>query len=141
VSDDRRATERDWYTAWQSDRIRFSDTDMMGHVNNVAIAAFVETGRVAFGMEIATHATDRVQGFILARLSIEYLRELRYPGTVEVGSRVTRVGRTSYTMASAVFFADGCVATAESVLVMLGADGPVEIDGDLRAELERLAAA
>jgi acyl-CoA thioester hydrolase len=132
--------DRGWYTAWETDRIRFSDTDAMGHVNNVAVAAFVETGRVALGMELAKHATEEMTGFILARLAIDYRSELSYPGMVDVGSRVLRVGRTSYTVATGVFDGDVCAATAEGVLVMLGPDGPAEITGRFREELERQAA-
>lgn len=133
-------TERASYAVWESDVIRFSDTDAMGHVNNVAIAAYVETGRVAYGLELARHAGDEMRGFILARLAIDYRGELRYPGTVDVGSRVARVGRTSYTVTSGVFDGGTCVATAESVLVMLGGEGPAPIEGRFREELERAAA-
>ena len=32
---------------WVAEQVRFCDTDMAGHVNNVSIAAYVESGRLA----------------------------------------------------------------------------------------------
>lgn len=130
------------YGTWITERVRFSDTDAMGHVNNVAIAAYVESGRVAYGMGLAADRSGSggLPGFILARLAIDYRAELHYPGEVRVGSRVVAVGRTSYTVGSGVFDRDRCVATAEGVLVMIGDDGPAPIVGAFRDALEREAA-
>jgi acyl-CoA thioester hydrolase len=135
------AADRAYYAAWERERVRFSDTDAMGHVNNVAYVSYVETGRVALGRELAGHAGEEVEGFILARLEIDYLGELHYPAEIDVGSRVVRVGRTSYVVASGIFEGERCVATAESVLVMLGVDGPTPIISPLREMLEALAEA
>lgn len=129
--------QRAAYRHWVSERVRFSDTDAMGHVNNVAVAAYVESGRVALGTALAEHADASMRGFILARLAIDYRGELHYPGDVDVGSRVVRIGRTSYTVATGVFDGDRCTAIAEGVLVMLGEEGPAPISGAFRAELER----
>jgi hypothetical protein len=87
------------FDAWITERIRFSDTDAMGHVNNVAVAAYVESSRVEYGIALARHADDAPgspddatgdgqPGFVLARLVIDYLAELHYPGEVRVGSNV-----------------------------------------------------
>lgn len=132
----------DAYDEWVTERIRFSDTDAMGHVNNLAIAAYFESGRIAFGTNVAGSGPHEAHGFILARLEIDYHAELYFPGEVRVGTRVLRVGRTSYTVGSGVFGDVGrCVATSQSVVVMLGPDGPTPIEGDLRTRLESLEAA
>jgi acyl-CoA thioester hydrolase len=55
--------------------------------------------------------------FILARVIIDYRRELHYPGTVEVGARLIRVGNKSLTTGYGVFRGDACIATSESVNV------------------------
>ncbi|MGH3442398.1 MAG: acyl-CoA thioesterase [Nitriliruptorales bacterium] len=141
MADDIELSDPSVHTAWVTERIRFSDTDAMGHVNNIAIAAYFESGRIAMGMEIAGSTPHGAHAFTLARLTIDYRAELHYPGEVRVGSRVLRVGRTSYTMGSALFTdGDRCTATSESVVVMLGPDGPHPIEGDLRQRLEELAA-
>jgi acyl-CoA thioester hydrolase len=43
---------------------------------------------------------------------------MHWPGTVEVGTRVEQVGRSSIVLAQALFQEDRCVATAQSVAVL-----------------------
>jgi acyl-CoA thioester hydrolase len=60
---------------------------------------------------------DATIDFVLARVAIDYRREFFYPGTVEVGSRFTRLGNRSITTGYGLFIGDTCHATAESVNV------------------------
>lgn len=124
------------YAHWVDERVRFSDTDLVGHVNNVAIAAYVESGRVAFasGLMRTVHET----GFVvtLRRVEVDYLAELHYPADLRVGSRLLALGRTSLTVGTGVFDGQRCIATSRGVLVALGADGPAPISGEARRELE-----
>ena len=53
----------------------------------------------------------------MARLVIDFRRELHYPGAVEVGSRLTRLGRKSLTTGYGIFAGDACIATSEAVNV------------------------
>ena len=128
-------TDPAWYPHWAVDTVRFSDQDAVGHVNNVAYAAYVETGRVAFGH--ALRPDDAGSSFILARLAIDYRAEARYPGEIRVGTRLVAIGRTSFTMGHGVFKDGVCVATAQCVLVHAKDGSPAPIEGKLRAELER----
>lgn len=123
------------YTHWVTQQIRFSDTDAMGHVNNVALAAHIESGRVALGIELAGRVDDGLT-VILRRLEIDYLREVHFPGELRVGARVLSIGTTSFTIGVGVFRDEDCVATSRAVLVVLGPDGPAEITGRRREVLE-----
>ncbi|HEX9888830.1 MAG TPA: thioesterase family protein [Nitriliruptorales bacterium] len=125
------------YRRWTQEHVRFSDTDMLGHVNNVAITALHESGRVRYGFELAEQAASSARPFILAHLAIDFLGELHFPADVRVGAVLLGVGRTSMTVGTAIFTEDDrCVSTAEGVLVHLGGDGPAPIEGDFRALLE-----
>ena len=57
--------------------------------------------------------------FALVRTTIEYLSEMHYPGEVEVGTLIQRVGRTSITFGQGMFKDGICVSMSESVMVML----------------------
>jgi acyl-CoA thioester hydrolase len=127
------------YSHWATDTVRFSDQDGVGHINNVAIAAYVETGRVAFGSVI--RPGDDGSSYILARLAIDYRAQAHYPGEIRVGTRVVKVGRTSFTLEHGVFKDDVCIATAECVLVFVQDGAPAPIEGDFRAQLEGLLSA
>ena len=127
------------YGHWATDTVRFSDQDGVGHVNNVAVAAYVESGRVGFGSSLVAPGESGA-GFILAHLSIDYRAQAHYPGEVRIGTRVVRLGRSSFTVGHGVFKDDECIATAECVLVRMrdGATGPLE--PELREKLEAHAA-
>lgn len=133
----RRRRRRDFYTHWITDRIRFSDTDQVGHVNNLAVAAYVETGRLYHSAEVLQPLLDDGDGFILARVEIDYLAELRFGGQVDIGTRLVRLGGSSLTVGSAVFGPDGrCVAVADSIVAHLGPNGPTPFSAAVRRRLE-----
>jgi len=114
--------DRARYPHWTTVTLRYSDQDSMGHINNVAFAAYVEAGRVAFEHAHMFPVLGARQDFLLANLSIAYRRQLRYPGTVEVGTGVVRLGRTSLTLAHGIFHDGALAADAESVIVLADLD-------------------
>ena len=57
--------------------------------------------------------------FVIARLVLDFRAEVHWPGEVEIGSSVTRVGKSSMTLAQGLFVGETCVATAETVLVLI----------------------
>ena len=97
--------------------IRFSDQDPLGHVNNVAYAAYVEASRTMFVGNLIDLKIDKDIDFILVSVKIDYLKETKYPGTVRVGARVMKLGKKSFTTGFGVFLNEECVATSESVNV------------------------
>jgi acyl-CoA thioester hydrolase len=112
-------TDAAGFDHWTPVTIRFSDQDGIGHVNNVAYAAYVEAGRVAWGMDLIARAEATGVDFILASLAIDYRREMHYPGTVEVGSRPVRLGTKSVTLGFGIFRDGVAVATAHSTIVFI----------------------
>lgn len=102
-----------------SDNIRFGDLDPQGHVNNVVFGTFFETGRVM----ILRHPGDPLNPpgatSVLARIEINFLREMHWPGTVEIGTAIAEIGRSSYTFQQAIFHGGHCAATARATIVMI----------------------
>ena len=112
-------TSRSSFSFIESEKLRFSDTDMIGHVNNVAFAALLESGRTAFGhFHLFPNMPD---GYlvVMARVEIDYRRELHWPAVVDIGTRIVAVGNSSYVMGQGVFKGDLCVATGRTTLVMI----------------------
>jgi acyl-CoA thioester hydrolase len=110
-------TSRQTYAHWTQVTIRYSDQDAMAHVNNTALATYIESARTAFIYDLINKGGMQGLEFILARVIIDYRRELHYPGTVDVGARLIRVGNKSLTTGYGVFRGDECIATSESVNV------------------------
>ena len=128
------------YPSWTNSTIRYSDLDPNGHVNNGAINAFFEDGRVYFRNEHMLQLSDDIlTGFVLVKFSVNYLAPLFFPGSVDIGTVVTRVGRSSYNLGQGIFDGEKCVATAEVVTVFIDSNTKKsqELTHDLRAILER----
>jgi acyl-CoA thioester hydrolase len=128
------------YAFWTQDTVRFSDIDRYRHINNVAIATYCETGRVEFAEALWPGSTaGDGEGWVIVRLTITYLAQAHYPGRVEIGTRVERVGRSSCGIGQGLFKDGVCFATSEAVIVWLGPEGqaapfPEALDERLREE-------
>jgi acyl-CoA thioester hydrolase len=114
-----RPTVREAYPEHMEERLRFADTDLVGHVNNASFATFFETGRVAFLFDPENPLFANGDTFVLARLNIDFLGELHFPGMVTIASGVSRIGSSSATIMQALFSGETCVGTGESVVVMI----------------------
>ena len=109
---------RESYTSWTNATIRYSDLDPNGHVNNGAFNAFFEDGRVQFRNDrMISLGEDILTGFVLVKFSVDYLKALHYPGAVDIGTVVTKVGRSSYVLGQGIFSGDDCAAIAEVITV------------------------
>ena len=89
MSRDKRLQDRSIYPHWCTDTVRFSDQDAAGHVNNVALCAYLETARLTFirDMGMMARGEDGVRG-ISAGMNVSFLAELHWPGQVELGTGV-----------------------------------------------------
>lgn len=106
------------YAHWTPVTIRFADMDILRHVNNVALAAYFEAARTAYVYDVIRLAgVDQSNEFVLARLTIDFHAELHYPGTVEVGARLIRIGNKSMTSGYGIFQGETCFATSDAVNV------------------------
>ena len=106
------------YPLHVTETLRFADTDRHGHITNSVFAICCQTARVAFLEDPARPLAPPGTQFVLARLDIDFRRELHWPGTVDIGTRIARVGRSSLTFEQALFQNGHCVATANSVVVL-----------------------
>lgn len=122
------------------DTVRYSDCDPQGHVNNVVFTTFMETGRCALLAAGFGANWQKAGSFIvIARLELDFVAEIFWPGRVEIGSSVTKLGNSSIQMEQAVFQGDKLVAKAKSVLVHLGTDKrPASLPDDVREKLTSL---
>ncbi len=116
---------------------RFSDTDAERHLNNVALAAFYEDGRVSFLHDLAGEERGKSFRFVIAHISISYLAEAHYPGDYDVGLGVTNFGRTSFGIGAALFHGEKCVGVCDTTQVTIGDNTPITIPPALRVALEK----
>lgn len=106
------------YRHWARDTLRYCDTDKQGHINNIAFAVFCETGRVQFLLEPGQPLTPPGTFIVIARLALDFLGEIHWPGEVRIGTGIAAIGRSSFTLGQGIFVDDRCVGIADSVLVL-----------------------
>lgn len=120
-------------------QVRFNDTDMLGHLNNTSYALYAEQGRVAF-MDVFRNEGALPEGVfvILARIELDFFKQVRYGDRVHVLTQVAKLGRTSITLVQDICGNDALAARAVSVVVVFdyGAQKPIPIPKSARAMLE-----
>ena len=134
-------TSRALYRHWTQVTIRYADLDPNNHVNNRAINQYFADGRVSLRQQhLCDLPSGVLTGFALVKFTATYRSTLHFPGTVEVGTAVTRIGRTSYELSQGIFQGDTCAATAEVVTVHLNQDrsGSSPLPMPVRTLLEAL---
>jgi acyl-CoA thioester hydrolase len=101
------------------DKVRYVDTDRQGHVNNAAFSTFLETGRVEFLYNAQHPLLVENAAFVIASLNLNFVSEVNWPGKVDIGTGVTKVGNSSIRLQQALFQNGRLVATAETVIVQM----------------------
>jgi acyl-CoA thioester hydrolase len=98
--------------------IRWRDVDAYQHVNNAVYATYLEECRDEW-IDRALDGTGDVWDFVLARVAIDFRRELRLEDEWVVAScRLERIGTSSVTLREELRAGEGWLAAeAEAVLV------------------------
>lgn len=113
---------------------RWSDCDMLGHVNNTRYFTFDESARLDYFDPLIRGDAGfwKERGFIMAHIECDFIAQLHHPSLVRFGFRVERIGRSSMNTVGAMFVGDTLVATTRGVLVwfdyLRNRSGPVPED-------------
>ena len=122
-----------------TDNVRFADLDPNHHVNNAVYATYFETGRVTLMKDRSYGLVPEGLAWIMVRLDIHFRAELKWPGLIEMGLGVSKFGRTSVTFDQVVFSETRCVASSQSVSVLIDeiSRRPVPLTDEVRQNFER----
>jgi len=102
-----------------TDNIRFGDLDPQGHVNQAMFLTYFESGRVSMFRTPDLGIGIPGLTFVLVRIEVDYIKELLWPGSIDIGTGVAEFGRSSFKVAQAIF-RDGAVsAMARATLVCM----------------------
>lgn len=88
-------TDRKWNHVARM-AIRWGDMDALGHVNNIVYFQYFEQARVEWLLStgFAPEGTQD-EGPVIVNTHCNFVRQLRYPGDIEVRTAVERIGRSS----------------------------------------------
>lgn len=98
--------------------LRYSDMDVLGHLNNAVYASLFEAGRVAYVEQMLLEVTPPGLGFVIVRLTIDFKTEARYPGIARIETAVTRIGGSSLVFAQTLSVGGRLSAAAEGICAL-----------------------
>lgn len=122
--------------------VQWGDQDAFGHVNNVIYFRWFESARIDLLNDCHSAVTMSGTGLgpILASVKCDYRRQLRFPDTVFIGSKITRSGRSSADITHVIVSREQGEIVAEGVSVIVVFDYDAQrvtrIPDDLRQQFE-----
>ena len=120
-------------------RLRFNDTDRLGHVNNAVFAVMLEQGRSELAVEAGLPMESATAALVIVRLELDFLREMAWPGAVAIETEVVRLGERSFTLHQRLMLEGELCARATTILVVMdrAARRAVPLEGAWRDSLAR----
>ncbi len=101
--------------------VRWGDLDSFGHVNNAKYFTYCESARMTYFAAVGMndHRETELHGPALAAANLNFRRQVRWPAELEVATRVSEIGRSSFKMEYEIFHrgTDECVADGSGVIV------------------------
>jgi acyl-CoA thioester hydrolase len=119
--------------------VEFRDVDAADHVNNAVYLTYLETARIRYLIEVLAADFAYQVSLILAHITVDFRSPARFPETLEIGTRVSRVGTKSFDMEHEIRGGDGrLVLEASSVLVAYDyeANAAMAVPDDWRLRLD-----
>ena len=126
-------------------RIDWSEIDLFGHVNNLAIMKYVQAARVKMleNLQLMQLQSEQKKGPILASVECQFLKPLFYPGQVTVYSNIDLIKNSSFKIHHTIFNENNeIVAQADDIIVYYDfiKTKKLHIDDELRGRLEYFSA-
>jgi len=123
-------------------RLRFNDTDRLGHVNNAVFAVMLEQGRSELAVLAGLPVGTTGQALVIVRLELDFVQEMSWPGEVRIETEVARLGGRSFTLRQLLVHHGELCARAQTVLVIMDREARRAVPIDAwRESLERWAVA
>jgi acyl-CoA thioester hydrolase len=123
--------------------IRWGDMDAFGHVNNTVYFRYMEQVRISWFEQMDMAGPDvKGQGPVIVNASMEFLRQLHYPGDILCTMTVGQPGRSSFDTGFELRRADDpetlyARGNARCVWIDYAAGKSVPIPDVLRATIEQ----
>ncbi|MTH55334.1 acyl-CoA thioesterase [Bacillus mangrovi] len=122
-------------------RVRFCETDALGHVNNTSYFIYLEEARVQFFGKLGRPMTAESWPFILASASCDFLEQAYFNQELSVHTAIAKIGTKSFHLSHTVkdLQSGRTIAQGKAAIVYFNFDlqKSEEIPDHLRSELEK----
>lgn len=129
------------YPIVESKDARYSDMDVNGHLNHLALQALHEDARAGINEQYVPgtyEPTTHTFRLLTSQNVVHFLAEARWPATIKVGIGIGGIGRSSLVVSSGLFLEQACISVCDMTLVLVGDEGPVTIPDDAREVMRKL---
>ena len=84
---------------------RWGDSDALGHINNAILVRYLESGRIDYFRRVCDVklAEDDDNSFVIASLEIGFLQQVHHPANLDIATRISRLGNSSFDVDTLVF--------------------------------------
>jgi acyl-CoA thioester hydrolase len=120
---------------------RFSDMDVNGHLNSLALESLHEDARAIMNEQLVPglfEPTERTLRMVTTQHVVHFSAEAHWPATITAGVGVGGIGRSSFVASGALFLADRCISVCDMTLVLMDDQGPTAISEDIRETMRKL---
>ena len=136
---------RSSYVAWDRATLRWADIDVYGHMNNARYFELIDTVvNDQLAREVGTDIRELPAIGVVAEVSCRYFAEITYPGSLDLGIYVEKLGTSSIVYRVGIFQGPGDEASAEGTFVHVYVDNtdparPVTpVPAEIRSAVEPL---
>ena len=122
-------------------QVRFSDIDVMGHVNNAVYLNYFETARMHYFNQILGEDWDwSTDGIILMRNEIDYIKSVLLRDVPTIDISVLKIGNKSFELGYELKVDNEIYTRGKSILVCFNykEQKTCQIPTKLRSKLEEL---
>ena len=104
--------------------VRWGDMDSMGHVNNARYFTYCESARMSYfaAIRMYDHREGEKHGPALAAAHLNFRAQVRYPSDLDVLTRVSEIGRSSFRMEYEIVYRDSRERVADGHGIIVWVD-------------------
>ena len=96
---------------------RFSETDVLGHINNTVLPVWFEAARTPLFKIFTPDLNPHQWRLIVAKVEVTFMGELFYGQEVEVRTDIERIGGSSFVIRQQAWQHGQCCADGKTVMV------------------------
>lgn len=108
------------YADWIEVPVRWSDMDANGQVNSANFFIFFELGRIHLYEQVVNGDWQQTSdGPVIVSVACDFVAPLRFPAVLDVGTAVTRIGESSFTLEHGLYIQNSSIMAARGRSVVV----------------------
>jgi acyl-CoA thioester hydrolase len=120
--------------------VRFRDIDLGGHAHHSEALMYIEEARAAYWREVAGRSGSDLENidYVLAEATIRWKQRVLYPDTLDVGVRVSVLGKKHFVMEYEIRSGDGDLlvsVTSTQVMYDYGTGRAKRMEDEVRTRI------